>query len=543
MQLSHLKVRTRLAAGFSSINLIALALAIFGSRQLQQLGRDIDQVANDRMVKVAQIVQIQTNVNLALQYSRNLLLVDDYDDRKDYADRISKLSAETEAVIALLSQHLQEPEAQSLMRELDAKRQDMLPMLRKGINLGLEGLNSQARYALMDELEPKAAAYFQVLGKLQTGLRGNMQATAQAAQDKALHGSTTLITLAVLAAVLAGVTAWLITRSIRQQLGGEPSYASDIAKAIAQGSLAVPVQLAPNDNNSLLAHIRDMRDALAQVVTEVRTSSEAVAAASTQIAQGNHDLSGRTEGQASALEQTAAAITELGGMIHQTADSAEQAYHFTQEASATAQAGGAIALQVIETMGGITESSQRISEIINVIDAIAFQTNILALNAAVEAARAGEQGRGFAVVASEVRTLAGRSAEAAKEIKALISDSASRVQQGNALVGQSGTIMQSMVESIARVSSIMGEINTANRSQSEGIRQMEAAINEMDQTTQQNAALVEEMSAAAHSLNQQAGELVRTVSVFQTTNQQQLPAPAVRPALRHTPGASQRLLA
>jgi len=225
-----------------------------------------------------------------------------------------------------------------------------------------------------------------------------------------------------------------------------------------------------------------------------------VAMASVEISQGNNDLSARTENQASALEQTSASMEELGATVKQNADSARQANQLAMQASTVAIQGGEVVSQVVTTMQGINESSRKISDIIGVIDGIAFQTNILALNAAVEAARAGEQGRGFAVVASEVRSLAGRSADAAKEIKQLISTSVDRVEQGTALVDKAGTTMTEVVGSIQRVTQIMGEISVASAEQSSGVSQIGEAVTQMDQVTQQNAALVEEMAAAASSL-------------------------------------------
>ena len=238
-----------------------------------------------------------------------------------------------------------------------------------------------------------------------------------------------------------------------------------------------------------------------------------MATASAEIAEGNNDLSARTEQQASALEETAASMEQLGATVKQNADSASQANQLAMSASTVAVKGGEVVSQVVQTMKGINDSSRKISDIIQVIDGIAFQTNILALNAAVEAARAGEQGRGFAVVASEVRSLAGRSAEAAKEIKSLINASVERVEQGTTLVDEAGVTMTEVVDSIRRVTDIMGEISSASKEQALGVAQVGEAVTQMDQTTQQNAALVEEM-AAASSLKSQAQELVATVGAF-----------------------------
>ena len=317
----------------------------------------------------------------------------------------------------------------------------------------------------------------------------------------------------LLVAVLLGLGV-LISRSILKQLGGEPSYAADITQQIAEGNLAMPIELKHPEHASLLSALVGMRDKFAQIVREVRDGSDSVATASAEIAQGNNDLSARTESQASALEQTAASMEQLSAAVKQNADNARQANQLAQAASGTAVQGGEVVGQVVETMKGINDSSRKIADIIGVIDGIAFQTNILALNAAVEAARAGEQGRGFAVVASEVRSLAGRSASAAKEIKTLIDDSVSRVAQGTTLVDQAGSTMTEVVSSIRRVTDIMGEISAASGEQSAGVSQVGEAVTEMDQVTQQNAALVEQMAAAASSLKSQAQELVQAVAVF-----------------------------
>ena len=306
----------------------------------------------------------------------------------------------------------------------------------------------------------------------------------------------------------------LIVRRSLNQLGAEPLEAANLAKSVAEGDLSQAIALTSGDTHSLMAQLKEMQLSLAKVVGNVRMSAEGVATASVQIAQGNSDLSGRTQQQASALEQIAASMEELEATVKQNAESARQANQLALSASGVAIRGGEVVAQVVQTMKGINESSHTISEIISVIDSIAFQTNILALNAAVEAARAGEQGRGFAVVATEVRSLAGRSATAAKEIKSLICASVERVDQGNALVNQAGSTMQEVVTSIRRVTDIMGEISVASGEQSAGVSQVVEALSQLDQGTQQNAALVEEMAAAAAGLESQSQELVQVVAVF-----------------------------
>lgn len=318
---------------------------------------------------------------------------------------------------------------------------------------------------------------------------------------------------AVVLAMLLG--AW-VTRSITRPI----NRAIQVARAVACGDLTQRVEANTSDEaGTLLRSLGEMSDALSKVVSVVRSGSESVASASTQIAQGNTDLSSRTESQASALEQTAASMEQLGATVTHNADGASKANELAQQASGVAGHAGEVVTQVVDTMKGISESSRRIADIINVIDGIAFQTNILALNAAVEAARAGEQGRGFAVVASEVRSLAGRSAAAAKEIKALISDSVERVEQGSLLADRAGGTMAEVVQSIRSVTDLMKEISAASAEQRNGVAQVGEAVIQMDQATQQNAALVEEMAAAATSLRQQAQELVQSVSVFRLGSQ------------------------
>ncbi len=349
------------------------------------------------------------------------------------------------------------------------------------------------------------------LGELIEAVDAAGDAAAALAEGRAQQARQVLLASGALSLVLAiGFAFWYAGRMLAPLLD-----ARDLARRIADGDLSARIEPRGRDEiTELTTALRDMQQALARTVHQVRQGAESVASASTQIAQGNHDLSARTEQQAGALQQTASTMEQLAATVRHNADNARQAAQLAQGASSVALQGGDVVGQVVETMKGIQASSQKIADIIGTIDGIAFQTNILALNAAVEAARAGEQGRGFAVVAGEVRTLAQRSAEAAREIKALITASVERVDQGTALVDRAGATMQDIVDGVKRVTDIIGEISAASGEQSTGVGQIGEAITRIDQGTQQNAALVEESAAAAESLRQQSQTLVAVVSAF-----------------------------
>ena len=340
-------------------------------------------------------------------------------------------------------------------------------------------------------------------------------AQASAVSAQAMQAADTMQTGmwagGLMALVLALVFALLIIGSITAPL----SQAVAITRTVASGDLSQTIEAQGRNEAAMLLHaLRDMQQQLTGVVGHVREGADAVAIASADIAQSESHLAQRTETQAASLEQTTAAVHDLSVRIKQSAGSAQQANQLALSTSSLASRGGELVGQVVDTMRGINESSRHIGDIIQVIDGIAFQTNILALNAAVEAARAGEQGRGFAVVATEVRSLAGRSAAAAKEIKTLISASLQRVEQGSLLVDQAGTTMNEVVASVHQVTELMGEISSASTQQSDDVAQLGEAVALMDQMTQQNAQLVEDMAVAARSLKVQSSELVQTVAVF-----------------------------
>ncbi len=371
------------------------------------------------------------------------------------------------------------------------------------------------------ELKLAPDVYFQALTDTINGVYAfnavalkNLSALLDQRAKHLRHTQWAMLASLVLLLVVAATLEGLFARGILRQLGGEPDYARAVVQRIASGNLSQPVQLAAGDTTSLLAAMAQMQTWLADVVGEVRRSSDSLATASVQIAQGNLDLSGRTEEQASGLQATAAAMDQLNATVSQNADNAQQAKQLALGVASVAQRGGQSVGEVVETMKGINTSSRKIGAIIGVIDGIAFQTNILALNAAVEAARAGEQGRGFAVVATEVRNLAGRSADAAREIKGLINASVERVEQGTAQVDRAGATMTEVVAAVQRMTDIMAEISAASVEQSAGVAQVGSSVSQMDRATQQNAALVEESAAATESMRDQAQQLVKAVSVF-----------------------------
>jgi methyl-accepting chemotaxis protein len=420
--------------------------------------------------------------------------------RKQISLRLEKLGADVKS-----------DAAKAALAKVTESRGKYVAQLDKFMALAAATKMDEAKAVLLGEMRSVQRDYFAALDDMIKLQDDHMDASAKNAHDAVASMKLMLMIAMAFALVAAVLMALWIIRAIT----GPINQAVGIARAVADGDLSQQFEASGNNETALLLMaLKDMQTSLSSVVANVRQGSEGVATASAEIASGNHDLSARTESQASALEQTAASMEQLSATVKQNADSARQANQLAASASTVAVKGGAVVAQVVDTMRGINDASRKIADIISVIDGIAFQTNILALNAAVEAARAGEQGRGFAVVASEVRSLAGRSAEAAKEIKSLINASVERVEQGTALVDQAGITMTEVVSSIKRVTDLMGEISAASNEQSLGVSQVGEAVMQMDQVTQQNAALVEEMAAAASGLQSQAQDLVKVVAVF-----------------------------
>ncbi|MDD2176870.1 methyl-accepting chemotaxis protein [Acidovorax sp. D2M1] len=537
MKFNDLKISTRLSLLLAALCVLTVVIGIAGLTGMQHADAGLNTVYQDRVVPLKQIKLVSD------AYAVNV--VDTAHKVRDGAltpqqglESIAKAKKDiSDNWTAYLATELVADETRLVaqFKALQPKADGAVHTLESLIgNKDLPGLTAyaaQEMYPALDPLQEVLGALVQV--QLDTARKEYDQAVESYANTRLF------VVLAIASGVLFALgLGYLVTRSIVGQLGTEPGTAAALARSVAHGDLTVAIDLQPGDTTSLMAQLKRMQDSLATMVATVHQSSINVASASEQIAQGNNDLSSRTEEQASALEETAASMEQLNATVRQNADNSRQANQLAQTATTIAMQGGEVVADVVRTMKDINDSSSKISEIIGVIDSIAFQTNILALNAAVEAARAGDQGRGFAVVATEVRALASRSADASREIKGLISASVERVGAGTALVDRAGQTMTDVVDSIRRVTGIVGEITAASTEQSQGVDQINEAITQMDQATQQNAALVEEMAAAAASLNQQAGELVHTVSTFKLPQVYEQRAalqhqPARRPLLGH----------
>ncbi len=510
----RLRVGQQLFAAFFTV--LALT-AVIGGASLLGL-RQVDQEALALNAKWLQGVGHIAAMRAAAVESRDFEMkhsrATDTSYHAEYEEKMSSAAKAAATALAAYEPLVESDEERKLFADLGKGWSGYEAAQKKVVKLGRDKQQQDAA-DISDGLA--SMAFDETVSALEALSKYNFAGGQQAAEhvDGVYEQARTLVIVLLAVTLLLGIgLSWLITRRLIGQLGGEPGEAAEVARAVAEGDLSTQIRVRPGDSTSVMARLATMQRGLAEAVSKVRQGSEHVAISSAQIAQGNQDLSSRTEHQASSLQQTAATMDELGSTVRNNADNAKQANQLALGASSVAVEGGEVVGQVVSTMKDINDSSRKIADIISVIDGIAFQTNILALNAAVEAARAGEQGRGFAVVAGEVRSLAQRSAEAAKEIKALIGASVERVERGTALVDRAGQTMQEIVESIRRVSDIVAEISSASVEQSSGVQQVGQAVSQMDQATQQNAALVEQSAAAAESLKQQAQQLVQAVAVF-----------------------------
>jgi len=512
MNISKLRVGTRLGLGFGAILLITALIALTGMWRIGALKDASERVATREIEQRTLVDDWTSDVRLNWVRTEAFLKAIDPGYMEKLTTDTQATASATETKAKRIEELVQSDKGKALLGTIAAARTAYSAKLTEIRELHRGG-EPNVPTMVDNDLRPLADKYLQALDALRSFMAAQLSESQSDTTAMASASQVLLGTGALIAIVLGALLAALVTRSIVVPV----QQGRQAAEKIADGDLTQVLDTqASDETGQLLLALATMQGKLAVIVSNVRRNAEGVATASAEIAHGNNDLSARTEQQASALEQTSASMEQLGSTVRQNADNARQANQLAMNASTVAAQGGDVVAQVVQTMKGINESSRKISDIISVIDGIAFQTNILALNAAVEAARAGEQGRGFAVVASEVRSLAGRSADAAKEIKALIGTSVERVEAGSALVDRAGTTMTEVVNAIRRVTDIMGEISAASSEQSTGVAQVGEAITQMDQATQQNAALVEESAAAADSLRTQAAQLVEAMSVFHT---------------------------
>ena len=515
MPLQHISIGKRLGLAFAVLTLFIATMLAVGIWRLQAVAQSTADMMARPLSKERVISDwyrtVYSNVN------RHALVARSSDAelaRQFVADNVeaSKASSRQQAELQKL---ISTPEEQALFDQVSVLRTRFVQARDTIYQAKAEGQADEAERLLRSDFQPAADAYLQTLQTLQALLDHQRQRISEAAagvQAEFERGRMQLAGLGGLAVLIAVALAVAITRSITSPL----ARAVHAVETVAAGDLTHRVHSdAQDETGQLLRALDGMGDQLRNVVGQVRQGADGVASASSQIASGNLDLSSRTEEQASALQQTAASMEQMTSTVRQNADNARTANQLAVSASELASRGGQVVDQVVGTMGDIHEASRKIVDIIGVIDAIAFQTNILALNAAVEAARAGEQGRGFAVVASEVRTLAQRSADAAKQIKDLITASVERVDAGNTLVEEAGVVMRDVVAGVRRVTDIVGEISAASQEQTQGLEQVQHAITQMDAVTQQNAALVEEAAAATRALEAQSVQLVQAMVHFQ----------------------------
>jgi methyl-accepting chemotaxis protein len=518
MKLRDVKVKTKLLVAFA---LLAAVVMLVSGLSLRSLGR-----ANDRLTEYLQGVgyreRVATDIRGAAMRraiaARNLVLVTSASDRTIEKAAIDVSHAEMNAAVKALKESIAASRDaterdRALAATIEKVDAEYAPVALAIVGMALDGKREAAIEKMNTECRPLLAQLMQATHDYIAYEQGEAQVRVKAAEDSYADDKTMMV-IACIAASLASIAmGWGLANAVTVPL----NRAVALAEAVASGDLSSHIVVDRGDETGqLLAALKKMNESLVRMVGSVRESADGIATASSEIAMGNQDLSGRTEHQASALQQTAASMQQITEKVRANAESSREAGRVAVSAADVATRGGIAVQRVVDTMAEISASSKKIVDIIGVIDGIAFQTNILALNAAVEAARAGDQGRGFAVVASEVRNLAQRSAEAAKEIKGLIGSSVQKVDTGSQQVVDAGATINDTVEQVRRMSELISEINASTDQQSAGIAQVNQAVSSIDQGTQQNSALVEQSAAAAESLKQQASSLLDTIAAFRS---------------------------
>ncbi|NRR34250.1 MCP four helix bundle domain-containing protein [Oxalobacteraceae bacterium] len=537
MNLANLKIKTRLNAGFGLLVVLMLLMIATAIGRFGSISTSTKAIVERDWPSASAAETIDSAAREDARRTLALFIVSDKALRAKSYEKIDQDKKAIDAAMALLEKQTDSPSEKALLAKIAAARAVYTTSFLKVADM-VEADDKEKASALMNsDTFPALDTLLELTQAMVAQQKNDIEAGGRQATEDIDFSRLMMLVMGAIAFLLSAWLAWWITGSITRPL----NEAVSVAKSVAAGDLTTHIEVQSSDETGeLLDALKHMNASLARTVGEVRHSTATIGTASGEIASGNLDLSGRTESQASSLEQTASTMEELTSTVRQNADNARQANQLVISASTVALRGGEVVTQVVQTMGSIKASSSKIVDIIAVIDGIAFQTNILALNAAVEAARAGEQGRGFAVVASEVRGLAQRSATAAREIKGLIEDSVEKIDGGSALVDEAGQTMGQIVTSVKQVADIMAEITSASQEQSMGIEQVNEAISQMDEMTQQNAALVEQAAAAAQSMQDEAATLSRSVSIFKLAGTPPLtgaaarvsaPAPAPRPTL------------
>jgi methyl-accepting chemotaxis protein len=518
MNFQSMGMRVKLGMAFGFMVLLIVLLSGVSIKDMGEAKNQFHDFVNGVNARGHLAQEIRTAVDRRAVAARNLVLAAKDSDRDAEKIAVAQAHEDVQKRLGQLKRAIDMPgipaNVKALVADIEKIEQSYGPVALSIVELALANKRDQAIAKINDECRPLLAALIGKTNEYQRITDERARQLVEASESGFEFQRRVLIGFALLATAIGVVCGVLITRSVLRALGTEPDALSKAASKIAEGNLSRVAGANAAPAGSVLASLSAMQQNLASIVSNVRSATDSISTGTGEIAMGNADLSQRTEEQASALQQTAATMEEFTSTIRNNAENAKVADQLAISASAVATRGGDVVARVVDTMKDINESSRKISEIIGVIDGIAFQTNILALNAAVEAARAGEQGRGFAVVATEVRNLAHRSASAAKEIKVLINESVAKVSLGTGLVDQAGQTMVEVVGAIKRVTDIVGEISSASTEQSSGVSQIGQAVNQMDQATQQNAALVEQSAAAAQSLEIQAQRLSEAVHAF-----------------------------
>ncbi|CAB3630692.1 hypothetical protein LMG26685_00543 [Achromobacter mucicolens] len=509
--MKNMKLGTRLAGGFAILLAMIMVMCVVGLVSLANINDSVDTLTQRSLTKERLINDWARNIQTGVTRTTAIAKSADASLAGFFTEEAAASTRNSSALQQKIEPLIETDEEKALWQGISKARADYL-RTRDGIfKAKQEGNVEAANKIFTQEFLPATRQFIDNINRLSALQRADID--ARAAEIEASYGNANLwmIVIGSIAVVCGLLMSVLLTRSITRPL----SDAVRVARTVAANDLTSTIVVRSRDEiGQLMMALESMNANLAATVARIRTGVDSIASASGEIAAGNTDLSSRTEQQAASLEETAASMEQLSSTVKQNADSAKQANQLAAAASETASRGGATVSEVVSTMNAISASSVKISDIVSVIDGIAFQTNILALNAAVEAARAGEQGKGFAVVAAEVRTLAQRSAQAAKEIKVLIEDTVQKIGQGSGSAERAGATMQEIVSSVQRVTDIMGEIAAASAEQADGIEQVNRAVSQMDEVTQQNAALVEEAAAAAGSMQDQSADLTRAVSAF-----------------------------